>query len=44
LEYVAPEHLYPCTDCGLMPRSRDAARGKMRALAGGAQIVRTELV
>jgi 5-methyltetrahydropteroyltriglutamate--homocysteine methyltransferase len=43
LEYVAPEHLYPCTDCGLMPRSREAARGKMRALARGAQIVRAEL-
>ena len=40
LPYVAPERLFPCTDCGLVPRSREAARGKMRALAAGAGIVR----
>ena len=34
---------YPCTDCGLVPRSREASRGKMRALAEGAAIVRAEL-
>src|SRR6185295_1332803 len=28
LPYVAPEHLKPCTDCGLVPRSREAAVGK----------------
>ncbi|MGH8009376.1 MAG: methionine synthase, partial [Candidatus Binatia bacterium] len=44
LQYVTPDHLYPCTDCGLMPRSRTAARGKMKALADGAWIVRTELM
>jgi 5-methyltetrahydropteroyltriglutamate--homocysteine methyltransferase len=43
LPYVAPEHLKPCTDCGLVPRSRGAAVGKMRALAGGARIVAREL-
>lgn len=43
LEYVPPEHLYPTTDCGLLPRSRTAARGKMRALAAGAALVRTAL-
>jgi 5-methyltetrahydropteroyltriglutamate--homocysteine methyltransferase len=43
LPYVAPEHLYPCTDCGLVPRSREAAMGKMRALASGAAIVGREL-
>jgi 5-methyltetrahydropteroyltriglutamate--homocysteine methyltransferase len=43
LPHVAPEHLYPCTDCGLVPRSRLAARGKMRALVEGAAIVRKEL-
>ena len=43
LPYVAPDKLYPCTDCGLMPRSRTATRGKMKALADGAWIVRTEL-
>lgn len=44
LQYVSPEHLYPCTDCGMVPRSRAAARGKMKALADGAWIVRTALL
>ena len=44
LPYVAPDKLYPCTDCGMIPRSRTAARGKMKALADGARLVRTELV
>jgi 5-methyltetrahydropteroyltriglutamate--homocysteine methyltransferase len=43
LPYVTPERLHPCTDCGLVPRSRAAARGKLRALAAGAAIVRKEL-
>jgi 5-methyltetrahydropteroyltriglutamate--homocysteine methyltransferase len=43
LGHVAPERLHPCTDCGLVPRSREAALGKMRALALGAQLVRAEL-
>jgi len=42
LQYVSPEHLIPCTDCGLVPRSREAARGKMQALAAGAALVRAE--
>jgi 5-methyltetrahydropteroyltriglutamate--homocysteine methyltransferase len=42
LPYVSPEHLYPCTDCGMVPRSRASAMGKMRALAAGAAIVRRE--
>ncbi len=42
MPYVAPERLYPCTDCGMVPRSRAAALGKMRALALGAAIVRRE--
>jgi 5-methyltetrahydropteroyltriglutamate--homocysteine methyltransferase len=44
LEYVPAERLFPCTDCGLVPRSRRASRGKMRALAEGAAIVRAELL
>ncbi len=43
LPHVAPERLYPCTDCGLVPRSRAAARGKLHALAAGAALVRQEL-
>ena len=42
LAYVAPERLFACTDCGLVLRSRKAAMGKMRALAGGAAIVNAE--
>jgi 5-methyltetrahydropteroyltriglutamate--homocysteine methyltransferase len=40
MEYVSPDRLFPCTDCGMVPRTRAAARGKMRALAEGARIVR----
>ncbi len=40
--YVAAEHLYPCTNCGMVPLARDVARGKLRALAAGAAIVRAE--
>ncbi|MFA6310729.1 MAG: methionine synthase [Sterolibacterium sp.] len=42
MKFVAPERLYPCTNCGLVPLSREAARGKLRALAAGAAIVRQE--
>jgi len=43
LPYVAPDRLIPSTDCGLVPRSREAARGKMWALAAGAALVRAEI-
>jgi len=43
LEFVAPEKLYPCTNCGMVPLSREAARGKLKALAAGAAIVRSQL-
>jgi 5-methyltetrahydropteroyltriglutamate--homocysteine methyltransferase len=43
LQYVAPEHLFPCTDCGMIPRSRAVARGKMGALVAGAALVRAEI-
>jgi 5-methyltetrahydropteroyltriglutamate--homocysteine methyltransferase len=43
LEHVPASQLFPCTDCGLVPRSREASRGKMRALAAGASLVRSEL-
>ncbi len=43
LRYVPATRLKPCTDCGLVPRSRAVARGKMRALAAGAALVRAEL-
>jgi 5-methyltetrahydropteroyltriglutamate--homocysteine methyltransferase len=43
LKYVAPEHLYPCTNCGMVPLTREVALGKLKALAAGAAIVRQEL-
>jgi 5-methyltetrahydropteroyltriglutamate--homocysteine methyltransferase len=43
LKFVAPEKLYPCTNCGMAPMSETVAYGKLRALALGAAIVRTEL-
>ena len=43
LPYVAPEHLYPCTNCGLVPLSREVAVGKLKALGAGAALVRQSL-
>lgn len=43
LQYVAPEHLYPCTNCGMVPLSREVALGKLKALGAGAMLVRQEL-
>ena len=43
LEHVAPEKLYPCTNCGMVPLSREVSQRKLRALAAGAAIVRQEL-
>lgn len=43
LKYVDADKLYPCTNCGMAPLSRDVARGKLEALSAGTQIVRQEL-
>ena len=43
LKFVAPHKLYPCTNCGMVPLPRAVALGKLKALAAGAAIVRTEL-
>jgi 5-methyltetrahydropteroyltriglutamate--homocysteine methyltransferase len=43
LKYVAPEKLYPCTNCGMAPMKADIAYGKLAALAAGAALVRREL-
>jgi 5-methyltetrahydropteroyltriglutamate--homocysteine methyltransferase len=39
LRYTTPGHLFACTDCGMMPLSRRASEGKLRALAEGAALV-----
>ena len=43
LKYVPAQRLLPCTNCGMVPLSREVARGKMAALAQGAAKVRGEL-
>src|SRR5215475_14428732 len=43
LPYVDPGRLFPCTDCGLVPRTRGAARAKLSALVEGTRIIRREL-
>jgi 5-methyltetrahydropteroyltriglutamate--homocysteine methyltransferase len=43
LRHVAPENLYPSTNCGMAPLPRAVARGKLHALRAGAAIVRQEL-
>lgn len=43
LQYVDADKLYPCTNCGMAPLSREVARGKLQALSAGAAIVRQEL-
>jgi len=43
LPYVAPERLYPCTNCGMVPLDRQVARAKLRALVAGTALVRREL-
>ena len=43
LAFVAPEKLFPCTNCGMVPLARKVARGKLEALAAGAALVRKEL-
>ena len=43
IKHVDPERILPCTNCGLAPLPRDVAVGKLRALAAGAEIVRTEV-
>ncbi|MBU2017800.1 MAG: methionine synthase, partial [Alphaproteobacteria bacterium] len=43
LQFVDADKLYPSTNCGMAPLSRQVARGKLNALGAGADIVRREL-
>jgi len=40
LKFVAPEKLYPCTNCGMAPMRRDIAAAKLDALGRGAALAR----
>jgi 5-methyltetrahydropteroyltriglutamate--homocysteine methyltransferase len=44
LKHVPRERLFPCTNCGMVPLSREVAAGKLAALGAGAALVRRELV
>lgn len=44
LQFVDVDKLYPCTNCGMAPLSRDVARGKLSALSAGAEIIRQEVL
>ncbi|WHP05959.1 MULTISPECIES: methionine synthase [Acinetobacter] len=44
LQFVDADKLYPSTNCGMTPLSRDVARGKLHALSAGAEIVRKEIL
>jgi 5-methyltetrahydropteroyltriglutamate--homocysteine methyltransferase len=37
---VAKDKLFPCTNCGLAPMSREVALKKLEALAKGAALAR----
>lgn len=43
LQFVDADKLYPSTNCGMAPLSRQVARGKLQALAAGTKIIRQEL-
>ncbi|EGU0164433.1 methionine synthase [Vibrio parahaemolyticus] len=43
LKYVDADKLYPCTNCGMAPLSREVSTAKLNALSAGAEIVRREL-
>jgi 5-methyltetrahydropteroyltriglutamate--homocysteine methyltransferase len=43
MEFVPPQRLYPCTNCGMAPLTRRVAYRKLVALATGAAIVRQTL-
>jgi 5-methyltetrahydropteroyltriglutamate--homocysteine methyltransferase len=40
LRFVPRQRLFPCTNCGLAPMSREVAEAKLRALAQGAALAR----
>ncbi len=40
LKYVPKKHLFPCTNCGMAPMSREIAAAKLRALGAGAALAR----
>jgi 5-methyltetrahydropteroyltriglutamate--homocysteine methyltransferase len=40
LDFVPPERLYPCTNCGMAPMAAAIAYAKLAALSAGADLAR----
>lgn len=40
MKYVSANRIYPCTNCGMAPMSREVALAKLQALAQGAALAR----
>jgi 5-methyltetrahydropteroyltriglutamate--homocysteine methyltransferase len=43
LHFAPAERIFPSTNCGMVPLSRDVTYAKLRALSGGAEIMRGEV-
>ena len=43
MEFVDPERIIACTNCGMAPLPRAVAEGKLKALGAGAALLRKEL-
>ena len=43
MEFVDPERIFPCTNCGMAPLARGVAVGKLKALGAGAALARKRL-
>jgi 5-methyltetrahydropteroyltriglutamate--homocysteine methyltransferase len=43
MEFVDPERIIACTNCGMAPLPRHVAEGKLKALGAGAALLRREL-
>jgi 5-methyltetrahydropteroyltriglutamate--homocysteine methyltransferase len=41
MKHAEKERIYPCTNCGMAPLSRDVAAGKIVALGAGAELARS---
>ncbi|MFZ2102296.1 MAG: methionine synthase [Oricola sp.] len=41
MKFAGKERIYPCTNCGMAPLSREVATGKLEALGAGAALART---
>lgn len=43
MKYVPPHRIFPCTNCGMAPMSREVALAKLQSLGDGARLARERL-